>query len=317
MVDQVQAVIVTFNPDLRRLDAVLAQVTQQASRSIIIDNRSGNQSAVEALAAQHRCRFFGMERNIGLAAAQNVGISKAFEDNPEFILLVDQDSVLPNGAVRELLSERQGLIKKRVKVGSIGPSFFDVTRGELSRAWKSDGTKVVGIDMAGHDALEEVDFVIASGSLISTEALRNAGLMEAGLFIDFVDLEWGFRAASVGYRHFQSRRVVMQHALGERVVTIGSKRITLHSPIRNFFFVRNALVLSARSYIPRIWRSHFRKRVWRNFLGFGLFADARPQRLYFMSKGIMHGLVLVLVERATGRYKFPVVTVVDDAVESV
>ncbi len=55
-------------------------------------------------------------------------------------------------------------------------------------------------------------------------------MMDEPLFIDLVDLEWGFRASARGYRHFQSPRPLMSHTLGSGRIGIGGRSISLHAP---------------------------------------------------------------------------------------
>ena len=107
----------------------------------------------------------------------------------------------------------------------------------------------------------EADCVIASGSLIPVSTLEAVGDMEADLFIDLVDIEWGLRAKSQGYRNFISFSQVMAHTLGNGRISIFGKTISLHSPIRNYYSIRNSILLSQRRYIDIAWRFYFIRRV--------------------------------------------------------
>src|SRR2546425_13102360 len=70
--DGVAAVVVTFNPDLGRLRALLNATLPQVKRIYVVDN--GSYSAVRSdVEACPGAAFLPLGRNLGLAAAQNVG----------------------------------------------------------------------------------------------------------------------------------------------------------------------------------------------------------------------------------------------------
>lgn len=137
----------------------------------------------------------------------------------------------------------------------------------------------------------EVDFVIASGSLIPISTLKDVGLMEEGLFIDLVDIEWGLRARSYGYQSYQSFTHIMTHTLGSGRISVFGKIVSLHSPIRNYYSVRNSVFMVRRCYIGSAWRIYFIKRIIPYLIVFGFFPSQRWQRIQFMMHALVDGLI--------------------------
>ena len=110
------------------------------------------------------------------------------------------------------------------------------------------------------DDLVAVAFLLASGCLIDARALADVGPMREDLFIDHVDLEWGLRARAKGWTLYALADVPMAHRLGEQVRRIGwlgGRAVHLHSPLRNYYLVRNTLLLARERALPVGWRAGY------------------------------------------------------------
>ncbi|MFT8897858.1 MAG: glycosyltransferase family 2 protein [Acetobacter sp.] len=288
---EIWAVIVTYNPDIPLLDAGLTALAGQIDGGIIIDNGSGNVEAVQALAAQRDLSFVALHENIGLAAAQNAGIRHGMDAEARYILLLDQDTILADGTARNLVTLCQSLEERGIRVGAVGNFFRDSHDDCLGSVWRSHGLRLRQTRAsAGKSVVAEADFIIASGSLIPVATLRHTGLMDAGLFIDLVDVEWGLRAKWQGFRHFLHNRNIMTHTIGSGRQKMLWKNITIHSPMRDYYVIRNSILVARRRYIDLAWRIYFIRRVPVFLLGFSLFADQRRLRCFLMLRGLFDGL---------------------------
>lgn len=204
---------------------------------------------------------------------------------------MDQDTVLPRGAVASLLEECIGLEKSGLKVAAVGHAYRNMLDDQVSQVWVADGLKLKSRSFVpAQGALIEADFIIASGSLIPLSAINDIGGMEEDLFIDLVDLEWGLRARSRGYKLYQSYSHIMVHTLGNSRPKVLWRNVTFHAPIRNYDSFRNTLLLIKRPYISWAWRLHYLKRILPYFVIYGLFPDQRWLRIKFMLQGLRDGL---------------------------
>jgi rhamnosyltransferase len=115
-------------------------------------------------------------------------------------------------------------------------------------------------------------------------------MMEEGLFIDYVDIEWGLRARNLGYRNFGVHAAMMAHSLGDEWIEFRGRRVPVHSPLRHYYHFRNAIWLARRPWIGWPWRVILLQRLILQFLFFGVFAQHRVEHVRKMSLGFWHGL---------------------------
>jgi GT2 family glycosyltransferase len=121
-------VVVSFNAraDLNRcLQSVVAHPPEATSEIVVVDNASQDGSA-DAAAAVTGVRVIRSDRNVGFAAASNVGIRAS---GGSHVLLLNSDTIVPPGVLDRLL----GRLRREPGVGVVGPRLVDGSgRPELS-----------------------------------------------------------------------------------------------------------------------------------------------------------------------------------------
>lgn len=288
----VVAIVVTFRPSLRRLDQLLASTLAQVDHLVIVDNGSPA-SLVTQLRARTNARMdlISLTENQGIAAAQNVGISHARTLPCTHVLLLDHDSVPAPDMVGRLLAALQALTRAARPVAAVGPRYADERQDNPPPFIRVRGLRLQRCRCDREEDVVEVDYLIASGSLIPMAAINTAGLMNEALFIDYVDIEWGLRARRHGLQSFGVCGARMAHDLGEQPVRFLGRAYPVHSPLRHYYHVRNAVWLYARSGLPLNWKI---VDGWRLLLKFGFYSTMTPPRLQhasMMALGIIHGIV--------------------------
>jgi len=292
------AVIVTYHPSLAALGRAIQCIAGQIDGILVIDNASEPPVPRDLLVAERDGlrRLIRLPGNRGLAGAQNYGISLAQEHGYSHVLLLDQDSFPAPDMVSKLVHAEQTLIGLGKPVAVVGPQFRDSDTGRVYPFCRLKGPFVRKIyDRAHCDGEEycEAFFVIASGSLIRIDVLRSVGSMEEGLFIDNVDLEWCFRAASKGYQCFGVFSARLEHRIGERYVELMGGRFVqhIHPPSRLFYITRNRLLLYCRPYVPLAWKLADALRFLAKFFQFSLFVRPRAENCRQMVAGVRAALV--------------------------
>jgi rhamnosyltransferase len=287
---RILAVAVTYNPDLELLAQVLTSVAPQVQGIAVVDNGSANAGEIRGVASGFQCQVIGNQHNLGIASAQNQGLALAQACSFTHILLLDQDTVLAPGMVEDLAENLRILETGPAEVAAIGPAYYELNSQQQTKAYQANGLRLSRISLKSEKRPVASDSIIASGSLIPLAVLEKVGGFRDDLFIDLVDVEWCFRARAAGYRSYLSPTARVEHRLGSGAVKLGSRQIAVHIPVRNYYWVRNALWLARQSYTPLAWRVYFISRCLA-FLGtYTTLADKKAQRLRLMTRGIRDGL---------------------------
>lgn len=287
-VASVCGVIVTYHPSSAKLMELVDAVRPQLSSLIIVDN--GSSFDFSALMRERDCEIIELGDNFGIAHAQNVGIDRARERGAEFVLLLDQDSIPAPDMVAQLVEAYRRLSASGAKVAAVGPSYVDPRQGEAAPFVYLDGLKLRRRKRHGAEPVVEADFLIASGCLVPIAVLDQVGLMVEDLFIDYVDIEWGLRARQDGYLSYGVFVARMEHALGDEWIRFGSRRVPVHSPLRQYYHVRNAIWLCKQDWISWQWRYVLVLRSIKKALFSSVFAAGRLAHLKMMGLGFWHGL---------------------------
>lgn len=224
-------------------------------------------------------------KNIGIAAAQNIGIRKAIEDKADYIFFADPDSEFPQNTVNELLSKYQCLQNINIKVGGVCASAFNETTGlpiSLEDCFIREMPDL---------KVKEISYMMNSGSLIPTNLFQEVGLMWEDLFIDGVDSEWCWRASKkANVRFFQNEEITIQHHLGNQAKKVGNKMRSIASPARLYYQYRNYFWLWKTGYTPKDWLKHNGFKYVIKAFYFPLFVAPRLKNLHYILKGIYYGL---------------------------
>ncbi|WP_170930935.1 rhamnosyltransferase [Salmonella enterica] len=249
-VPYIAAVLVTFNPDLNIFQEVINTISSQVQHLIVIDNCSKNRLDISLfLNGKEGVVLLPQNNNIGLAAAQNIGIQYVKENiNATHVILFDQDSIIKPYFISSLVNEELGLISKGIKVGAIGPSFYDPDNNQDYPATVYIGPFIKRVKLGDNPV--EATFLIASGCLINLNVLKNVGGMLEELFIDYIDVEWSLRAKKFGYRLFITPKASMAHTIGDKRISLFGRTVSCHSSFRRYFLVRNSFKMLRLPYIP-------------------------------------------------------------------
>ncbi len=237
----VRAVVVTWNPDLSRLAAALDALAPQVDAIIIVDNGSANyEDLVTRCGAREDLEVVGLRDNRGIGAALNVGVARALLAHPTWIMTMDQDTLVSDGAVAEVLREYAALDERRRASCALlalrphpQPASIWLTR-------YADRLLVLG-DV---DGFVERRGVITSGNLVRADVSRRVAYDEQ-LFIDQVDFDFCHSLRRLGFRVFQQKIITMDHILGERYDDL--ERIhPYENAQRLYYIVRNSTYLVLR-----------------------------------------------------------------------
>lgn len=249
--EHITAVIVTFNPDIKILSSQYYSIVNQVDDVIYIDNGSENINSIELLlsdiAKNSSYCLIKNGSNLGLGFAHNQGIKYAIANGGRFILILDHDSVVKDNFVLALYNSFVDLRIKGINIGAVGPIYINESTNEtypITRYW---GPFIKRLHPSNEPV--EASVLISSGTLVSSENLLDIGLMNEELFVDYIDIEWSYRARSKGYKLFAVPVAVMNHTIGDNRYNFLGRMISIHSPLRRYYLSRNSVFMLRCSYI--------------------------------------------------------------------
>ena len=236
--DEVCGVVISYRPPPQFLRNVL-RLAEQVGHLVIVDNTPAPDvpDAIEGLRSLDGCTVLCNGKNLGIAAALNIGIRQAISLGFSWIVCFDQDSAIGEGYMEAMLAagreaERQG------RVGLICPRYIDEGLGVFLPPPRAANGEITGC--------------LTSGTLMRASTFGAMGPMEEKLFIDYVDHEYCLRLRSAGYKIVECQGAILQHSLGRMSyeTLLGIKiSTTNHSPQRRYYIHRNRLTLVIRYWL--------------------------------------------------------------------
>lgn len=256
--------------------------------SIVLVDNGSTDGSVERIRKKNwpiQITFIETGKNLGFAEGNNVGIRYALAEEAEFILLLNNDTVVDGGMVDELISAAA----RYPQDGCFGPRILYMDRPDT--VWFNEARwdmRNLRLSFPGQDkpATElpswdvDTDYVCGAALFFRAEVARQIGLLDSRFFLVFEEADWCFRAHRAGYGCKVVPSAKLWHKVG---ASFGSEG----SPLRTYFSSRNRLLWGERN-LP--WRSRLRllfRSFNRLFPHFALSADHRvpiPKRVLWASR---------------------------------
>lgn len=288
------SITVTYNADLKIILKQIEELLSQVQKVIIIDNGSQNNDQLNTLIRSNFESYLGNikiiinEKNMGLGFAQNQGIRYALEQGASDLLFLDHDSSIERNFVRHLKSSRDELMRNNIKVGAIGPIYYNKTTNEQYPITRFHGPFISRLQPSSEPL--EATFLISSGMLVNVEIINSIGLMDEMMFVDCIDVQWCFRARAKGYKLFSTPCAKMNHIIGDTRINILGRNISVHSPLRRYYLYRNSIYMVKDKNTP--WGYKLREAIFNFFrlIIFFIISNDRIKYLKYSIKGFQDGI---------------------------
>lgn len=249
----------------------LSSLTYPNFHVVLVDNGSSDDSVARLRAHEttYPLQFIETGVNLGYAGGNNAGIRKAIEQSADFILVLNNDTVVAPDVLERLLDAA----KENKAAGVFSARVFyydDPERVWFDRAHWSPRT--LSLEWPGQGSLEaelqatplESDYASGAALFFRTEVAREIGLLDEDFFLVWEEVDWCFRARKSGWKVISVPRAKVWHKIG---VSFGSES----SPLRTYFSTRNRLLWFAR-HAPfkaklRLWIQTLQRLLPRFVLG--------------------------------------------------
>lgn len=182
---------------------------------LAVDNASTDRS-VESLraAAVRGSDVVENAANLGVAKANNQGIRRAIADGCEYVLLVNNDTVLPVGLVDDLVTAADELDAEMISPRIVWMD--DPRRTWYAGAYvdRNRGFRVVPVEQPSAQLPYLTHYAPTCCLLVKTSVFRQIGVMDERFFVYADDLDFMLRAQAAGLRLGVHPSVVVRHAAG-------------------------------------------------------------------------------------------------------
>jgi len=234
------AVIVSFNSD--KIFRCYQSVKEQVDFIVIVDNATSDTAIIAKLKeladTDGKLKLILSAENFGIAWALNRGVEYAKEKKCDWVLTLDQDSELPDDAVKNMMSDYERLSDKE-KVGVLGCKYIE--RQFNNGNYKLQITNYESTTMDKQQLLfKENNLMVTSGNFVKMAAFEKAGVFEERFFIDYVDIEFYYRVLKAGFKNYESQNVFILHEFGKSEKKFGF-HITNQPPFRRYYIARNCV----------------------------------------------------------------------------
>jgi GT2 family glycosyltransferase len=244
----VAIIVLTWNQRELTLDC-LASLGKQEYPSdrleiIVVDNGSVDGTAGAIRSKYASVTVLENDENLGFAEGNNVGLRHALKGNAEFIMLLNNDTVVDPAMLNELLA----VAESDSTIGIVGPKMLyfdqpDVIWCAGNRLdWRTGESIRLQADQVDADPEElprEVDFITACGICLRREVIEQIGLLDLRFFIYYEETDWCMRARSAGWRILYVPRARMWHKVSAAMGTT--------SPATSYYMSRNVMLFMSKN----------------------------------------------------------------------
>lgn len=224
------------------LESLAGQIDPESDRIVIVDNASNDDSVsvidayIQSQDLAHSIHLITASNNGGFSAGNNFGIQLV---QAELYLLLNSDTLVRPGAVAELVSAAQshpeiGMFAPRLEWpdGTPQHSCFPV-RIPSHEFFDSAGTGAIekvlghkGYALPISDAPSYAEWVSFAAVLVRRNVFERIGMLDAGFFMYFEDMDFCYRARQAGFEilYWPESRIVHLRGGSSPVKSLTSQR---------------------------------------------------------------------------------------------
>lgn len=225
---------------------------------VVVDNASTESiDAIENFPLTN-LQIIRNSQNLGFTGGNNVGIKKILQRNVDFVLIINNDTLLDSSLLLELCR-----VFQKQKAGIISPKIYFAPgfefhkkrykKSELGHVlWYAGGIidwkNVYGfnrgvdeVDNGQYDSEVEIDFATGACMFVHRRVFEKIGLFDTKYFMYFEDVDFSVRAKKEGERIVFAPNAVLRHKVG-RSAGIGTN-------LTDYYLSRNRLLFGFK-YAP-------------------------------------------------------------------
>ncbi|MFC7026579.1 glycosyltransferase family 2 protein [Halomicroarcula sp. GCM10025710] len=178
--------------------ASLESIDYPNANVIVVDNGSTDGSGDRLANEFPWCEFIFNDRNLGFAAGNNVGIERALERDTDYVLLLNNDTVVTEDFLTPLVKTAE----RNERVAAVGGVNLYATSGEVHNAGVrfplALGGRTILREVPKREHVYETDYIPSCLLLLSPTFIREHDVLNEDYFIGMEDIDLAWQLGSMG-----------------------------------------------------------------------------------------------------------------------
>lgn len=254
---KIYLIMISYNTQQDTVDCLDSLMKVQAEgfilHTIIVDNYPENRIKVDkSKYSKINLQLIFNPVNSGFSGGMNIGIKKALENNADYILIHNNDTLVKEDFLKKLFdfaekNEKAGIIvpkiyfakgyefhKDRYRDGELGNVLW-YAGGDMD--WKNVIGHHRGVDEVDHgqfDKTTETDFATGCSMLVRSEVFGKVGLFDENYFLYYEDSDLSVRAKRAHFKIFYLPSSIIWHKNAGSMGGSGSR-------LQDYYITRNRI----------------------------------------------------------------------------
>lgn len=216
---------------------------------IVVDNCSTDNSVeqLEKYSISADFTLIRAKKNNGFSAGNNIGIREAQKKNFDYVLLLNNDTLVTPIFLQEMLDSYLNIDKESVLTGTI------LYANECDKVWYAGGLYSRWTSQAKHlrmnqsidqlpQAIEKINYICGCEMLIPIITLNRVGMLDEDYFLYYEDLDYSMRIDSLGIDMYYVPSSVIFHKVSSSTGGMSS--------MVSYYYARNAFLTIRKNYSP-------------------------------------------------------------------
>ncbi|MGD9897508.1 MAG: glycosyltransferase family 2 protein [Calditrichaceae bacterium] len=211
---------------------------------ILVDNHSRDDSVAKLKMRFPESDIFSTGENLGYTGGINFGVRKAQSLKPEYILLLNNDTIVEKTFLTELVHSMETFPEAAAMGGLI------LAEHDRRTVWYAGGTMIPWRGLAVHNhkgkniedlqlkSIRPVSFITGCMIMFRAEKLDEVGLQDERFFMYLDDIEYSARMKNKGLQLLFNPKAIIYHKVLNET----------ENPFKLYYSVRNRLLLISVSW---------------------------------------------------------------------
>jgi GT2 family glycosyltransferase len=224
----------------------LSKSAYQDTRIIVLDNHSTDGSVEAVRFAFPDVQIINLVENLGYAGNNNVGIEEALNGGADWVLVLNEDTILDPNCITELVKVGES----DPKIGIVGPMVYHYNEpkviqsagGMLGKYWQSQHLGQNEMDRGQFNSPHCVEWISGCAILVRKAVIEQVGMLDPNFFIYWEETEWCIRAGRGNWQIVHIPKAKIWHK--------GVQRDYQPKPSFTYYGTRNHLLTLSKHNAP-------------------------------------------------------------------